>query len=83
MFINNIHNRNFFLIKECSKGWYGLDCKQQCSRHCKDNTTCNHVTGQCDGGCAAGWRGGLCDQGIFLQGGMEMCLIKVNGGYHF
>ena len=25
---------------------------------------CNHVTGQCDEGCAAGWRGRECNIGI-------------------
>ena len=50
---------------ECVGGWYGLDCKQQCSGHCINNDVCNHVTGQCDGGCDAGWRGALCDKGSF------------------
>ncbi|XP_078329598.1 uncharacterized protein LOC111116561 [Crassostrea virginica] len=45
----------------CADGWYGVDCKQNCSGHCRDNIPCNHVTGQCDGGCAAGWSGELCD----------------------
>ncbi|XP_078330668.1 uncharacterized protein LOC144624644 [Crassostrea virginica] len=50
------------IVLECTAGWYGLDCKQECSGNCKDNTVCNHVTGQCDGGCAAGRRGTLCDK---------------------
>ena len=54
----------YVLIKGCTEGWYGFDCKQQCSEHCRDTAVCNHVTGQCDGGCAAGWRGSLCDSGI-------------------
>ena len=49
---------------ECIGGWYGVDCKQQCSGHCRDNAVCNHVTGQCDKGCAVGWRGALCDKGM-------------------
>ena len=53
----------FDLRKGCVDGWYGVDCKQNCSGHCRDNIPCNHVTGQCDGGCAAGWRGALCDEG--------------------
>ena len=52
-----------FLRKECVGGWYGLDCHQRCSGHCRDNAVCCHVTGQCDGGCTAGWRGALCDKG--------------------
>lgn len=48
---------------ECTNGWYGVNCSQQCSRHCRYNTTCNHVTGQCDRGCDAGWAGSLCING--------------------
>ncbi|XP_078328155.1 uncharacterized protein LOC144623566 [Crassostrea virginica] len=49
---------------KCIDGWYGQNCKQQCSEHCRDSAVCNHVTGQCDVGCAAGWRGTLCDKGL-------------------
>lgn len=54
----------FFNIKECTDGWYGENCKQQCSGHCRDKYVCNHVTGHCVNGCAAGWRGTLCDKGL-------------------
>ena len=54
----------FGYIKECVRGWFGQNCKQQCSGYCRDSNVCNHVTGQCDGGCAAGWRGTLCDKGL-------------------
>lgn len=37
--------------KECEKTWYGVNCSQRCAGHCKDNDTCDHVTGQCAGGC--------------------------------
>lgn len=52
-----------FFIIECGKGWYGDNCRQQCKGYCKDGTSCNHVTGQCDEGCDAGWTGKLCDNG--------------------
>ncbi|XP_065941091.1 receptor-type tyrosine-protein phosphatase epsilon [Magallana gigas] len=42
---------------------YGSKCLQQCSGHCRYSVTCNHVTGQCDGGCDKGWIGALCDKG--------------------
>nr|XP_034322419.1 multiple epidermal growth factor-like domains protein 6 [Crassostrea gigas] len=45
----------------CREGWYGDNCSQQCVGHCRDNTTCNHVTGQCDKGCEAGWTGIVCN----------------------
>eukprot|EP00105_Crassostrea_gigas_P023566 XP_011443442.1 PREDICTED: multiple epidermal growth factor-like domains protein 10 [Crassostrea gigas] len=46
----------------CRKRWYGVNCSQQCSGHCRNNTPCHHVTGQCDRGCDAGWTGAFCDQ---------------------
>lgn len=46
----------------CREGLYGEKCRQQCSGHCKDNVTCNHVTGQCDEGCTTGWKGTMCDK---------------------
>lgn len=52
-----------FYITECREGWYGINCDQPCVGHCRDNATCNHVTGQCDIGCAARWTGKLCDKG--------------------
>lgn len=54
----------FFCITECREGWYGLNCTEQCVGHCKDKAKCNHATGHCDRGCAAGWKGDLCDEGI-------------------
>lgn len=55
----------FMLSKkpECTNGWYGANCSQRCSGHCRDDTICNHVTGLCDKGCDAGWTGSLCNQG--------------------
>ncbi|XP_052717486.1 uncharacterized protein LOC128189775 isoform X1 [Crassostrea angulata] len=47
---------------KCREGWYGINCDQPCVGHCRDNATCNHVTGQCDRGCAARWTGKLCDK---------------------
>lgn len=47
---------------ECKEGWYGRNCSQPCVGHCTANTTCNHVTGLCDGGCGAGWNGYKCDE---------------------
>lgn len=50
-------------LKGCEDGFYSQNCNRQCSGHCKDNATCNHVTGQCEEGCAAGWKGLNCDIG--------------------
>lgn len=50
---------------ECREGWYGDSCRLQCLGHCRDGVTCNHVTGRCDTGCAAGWTGTLCKKGKY------------------
>nr|XP_022305551.1 platelet endothelial aggregation receptor 1-like [Crassostrea virginica] len=47
---------------ECPDEWYGFDCKQQCSGHCRDNDPCNKANGTCDGACAAGWIGSFCEK---------------------
>ena len=52
---------SFYISTECPDEWYGFDCKQQCSGHCRNNDPCNKVTGQCDGGCAHGWYGQHCE----------------------
>lgn len=52
-----------FYVTECGEGWYGVNCSQHCGGHCKDNMKCNHVTGQCDEGCATGWTGTTCSKG--------------------
>lgn len=51
-----------YIVKGCGEGWYGMNCSQQCVRHCRKRDTCNHVTGQCDGGCAEGWYGNCSQQ---------------------
>ena len=57
-----MHIISFFLWIACSGGWYGLGCKQQCLGHCLNQTSCNHVTGQCDGDCAYRWYGQNCNE---------------------
>lgn len=56
----------FSISLEFRESWYGDNCHQQCIGHCRYNSTCNHVTGQCERGCAAGWTGTLCDRGFFV-----------------
>ncbi|XP_056017452.1 multiple epidermal growth factor-like domains protein 10 [Ostrea edulis] len=50
-----------FCNKSCPAGYYGLQCKSQCTGHCRDNLSCNHTTGQCDYGCGNGWTGTHCN----------------------
>lgn len=49
--------------KECKEGWFGENCSQQCSKHCRDDAFCNLVTGFCDKGCKKGWTGYMCEKG--------------------
>lgn len=78
IFVDSIRGKNFvyyeplqrthsIFLTECSAGWYGLHCKQNCSERCINKDDCNHVTGHCHGGCAAGWRGDLCGRGKGLM----------------
>ena len=50
---------------ECSPGFYGVECLQECSSFCKRSRDCNHVTGFCKNGCKTGWQGSDCFKGIF------------------
>ena len=56
-----------FFSTACAVGWYGPECKLQCSGHCADNTVCNHVDGSCVGDCAAGWYGSHCNTGKYIK----------------
>ncbi|XP_062567726.1 receptor-type tyrosine-protein phosphatase epsilon-like [Saccostrea cucullata] len=62
---------------KCPWGWYGLACKDSCAGHCRGNQPCNHVTGQCEAGCANGWMGKLCDEpcknGFYGPGCVHNC----------
>ncbi|XP_048256572.1 multiple epidermal growth factor-like domains protein 10 isoform X1 [Haliotis rufescens] len=48
----------------CLTGEYGRRCSKRCTdRMCKDNTSsCNHATGECLGGCLAGYQTPDCTQ---------------------
>lgn len=51
-----------------------MNCSQQCVGHCKDNATCNHVTGLCEKGCDAGWTGAKCQKGIYIPYVFNGCI---------
>ena len=48
---------------ECDVGLYGANCEGFCSADCRKPGVCDKVTGQCEGGCQAGWKNAKCDQG--------------------
>lgn len=62
-YLNDVKYNPLYYLSECGRGWYGGNCSRRCVGHCKDGATCNHVTGQCNGGCDAGWEGYLCEKG--------------------
>lgn len=51
----------FFLLKsECDSEQFGLDCKERCSGHCNNSVPCDHISGECHGGCQDGYLGDRC-----------------------
>ncbi|XP_071117368.1 multiple epidermal growth factor-like domains protein 10 [Haliotis cracherodii] len=62
---------------ECIPGDYGRNCNTKCAdRHCKtDNSTCDHVTGECVGGCLTGWKGTDCTQKCLLTYGDDCAYL--------
>lgn len=74
-------NKTFPYELDCEEGLYGVYCGQPCVGHCKDNTSCHHVTGQCDEGCDGGWTGKHCNIGTNIRVHVyeivySACLIK-------
>lgn len=59
-FTNNITINVFrFIVQECDKGSYGIECNGTCG-HCRDVKQCSNVNGSCLTGCDAGYKGDLC-----------------------
>lgn len=52
---------------ECTERWFGVNCSQACDGHCRENMTCDHVSGECDRGCDAGWTGRMCGKGKYTS----------------
>ena len=52
-----------FCFIACSRGSYGKECKQKCSKNCMDKEKCNPINGTCKK-CADGFRGEKCDQSM-------------------
>ena len=51
-----------YIFTECSKGLYGLNCQNNCSPNCAVFEQCDVRTGECIGGCQAGWTNSTCDE---------------------
>ena len=69
MYIVNPHEHHLlYITTECPNEWYGFDCKQKCSGHCRHNVPCNKVSGDCGvHGCAHGWFGQIVIIGVFVS----------------
>ena len=63
IYFSNVRKLFVSLSTVCSDGWFGIDCNQRCSTHCRHKSSCNHFTGQCDEGCDAGWVRPNCNTG--------------------
>ncbi|VDI83389.1 Hypothetical predicted protein [Mytilus galloprovincialis] len=48
--------------KTCDNGFYGSGCLAKCSFNC-NISPCNHISGECIGGCKNGWMGFNCTDG--------------------
>nr|XP_022311254.1 uncharacterized protein LOC111116548 [Crassostrea virginica] len=67
--------------QECHEGYYGKNCVKKCSENCYVTRRCNRFTGQCEGGCKAGWTGNTCSQvslnGLFTCGNSILTLTSI------
>lgn len=52
----------YFLLPDCPRGYFGVECAGKCSNNCYG---CNHINGLCDSGCKPGWSGDYCQEGSF------------------
>ena len=59
------------MLTECSSGFYGQYCQENCSTYCIVPGSCDRMTGQCEGGCQAGWKEPKCnasrDMPLFIE----------------
>lgn len=56
------YNKDFLSYNKktvCDKGWYGVQCREQCG-HCRDSNQCLQTNGTCLTGCMTGYSGDLC-----------------------
>lgn len=50
---------HLFVI-DCDYGYYGMECRKECSTFCKKSRDCHPVSGYCTDG---GWQGLDCLEG--------------------
>ena len=54
---------SYCVLTWCDFGYYGFECRDQCSSFCNTSRDCDHVTGFCIDGCKSGRRGNDCLEG--------------------
>lgn len=51
----------FLFSEECDDQSFGEECRKECGS-CYDDTSCDHITGECPGECKDGWVGNFCNK---------------------
>lgn len=51
----------FLFSEECDDKSFGEECRKECGS-CYDDTSCDHITGECPGECKDGWVGSFCNK---------------------
>ena len=49
-------------FSDCRNGYFGVGCLKKC--HCNEDSFCDDVSGNCSTGCAKGYTGSDCQEGI-------------------
>jgi hypothetical protein len=68
------------LITECMPGKFGAHCSKRCG-WCKNDETCHHRTGLCQGGCKAGFYGDNCSIRKFHYWLLAVCKFGITAAY--
>ena len=63
-------------------GLYGPNCQNNCSNNCAVSKQCDVITGECIGGCQAGWKGSTCDAGKTGINLVGECMFN-SGAYQY
>ena len=53
----------YYFPTECDGGMFGKYCNESCGK-CLNDGQCHHINGSCLNGCASGYRGINCTEGI-------------------
>lgn len=64
-----------FALAVCSEGYYGYNCKENCSMTCGVPGRCDRVTGSCNGSCLSGWKEDMCEIGNLCKKKNNISLI--------